>query len=618
MNDFDFAGHFADAPEPSPNGHHSAQEIIEGLGARLKSNSGAAFDDDVIAALAEVKDSQPGLYHAAKCAIKESKASIRDVETAIKRYRQSGSNNGLRYAVNGAPAPDDDQGKIPIDVSIEHLPTLNKLCWQAISEGNKPPILFLYGNQVVRTMRNPDGTVILQAVTPDILRHHLAEWAHWTQAGIKLAKPPVDVVKDVLATQNMPLPRLARVVHVPVFGPAGTLLTKPGFDEAGGILYSPLQGFEALPVPETVTAEDVNAANALICNELLPDFPFASDSDRDNAVALFLLPFVRDMIDGPTPAHLIEASMPGSGKGMLASALLHPSIGRDMGLTTQPRDDDEWRKKITSMLMEGKPSVLVDNVSRPLDSGVLAAALTADVWSERMLGQNSTTQIRIRCAWVITGNNISISTELTRRCVRSRLTPKTDRPEDREDFEHPELLEWVEENRAKLVQAAHVIVKYWLQQGRPAAKIRPMGSFEKWSKLMGGILSLAGYEQFLANAKEFQTSSDTERQARGMFVSTWWEWMQRPERVANNVFRASVSDLLPIADGIEGLSLSGISEKARQTSLGKYLATLREMVIDYTGEDDEGNVVSQKFEVKSGGLHRGRQMWIVNRIDGGA
>jgi len=609
-HEFDLNGHFngaidQTAIDPAAMDFGVAREIVEGLEARLKLNSVSVFDADVLQALAFAKDKYPGLYHVARLAIKSSDASVRDVEGAIKRMR------GGQKSFAFAPSPSDDEGKVSIDCSIEHLPTLNKLCWQAISEGNKPPILFLYGNQVVRTVGNPDGTVILQVATPEILRHHLSAWAHWHHASIKLTKPPIDVVKDVLATKEMALPRLARVVHVPVFGPSGTLLTQPGFDVEGGVLYSPLKGFEALPVPDVITVEHVEAVNKLICEELLVDFPFATTSDRDNAVALFLLPFVRDMIDGPTPAHLIEASMPGSGKGMLASALLHPSIGRDMGLTTQPRDDDEWRKKITSMLMEGKPSCLVDNVSRPLDSGVLAAALTGDVWSERMLGQNSTTQIKIRCVWVITGNNISISTELTRRCIRSRLTPKTDRPEDRIDFTHPDLMEWVEDNRARLVQAAHILVKYWIQNGRPAAEgLRPMGSFEKYSKLMGGILFNSGYTEFLANAKEFQTSSDTERQARGMFVSTWHDWTVR-----QNVDQASAGDLLGIADGVDGLVLAGTSEKARQTSLGKYLAQLRDMVIDYTYETDDKKMVTQKFEIKEGGRRKGRQYWKISLIE---
>lgn len=504
------------------------------------------------------------------------------------------------------PNPYEDRGLVSIDVSVNHLPTLNALCWQAIKQGNQPPVLFLYGGQMVRVVRNPDGTVLLQHVTAEIMRHHLSMWAHWNKEGMALVKPPLDVIKDVLATKDMALPRLTRVVHVPVFGPGGSLQTEAGFDPESGVLYSPLSNFTALPVPAVLTRDDLDKANALICNDLLGDFPFASDADRDNAVSLALLPFVREMVDGPTPNHLIEASMPGSGKGLLASSLLYPSIGRDMGLTTQPRDDDEWRKKITSMLMEGKPCILIDNVSRMLDSGTLAAAITGDTWSERILGQNSTTQIKIRCCWVTTGNNITISTELARRSIRIRLTPKTDRPEDRENFIHGDLMEWIEANRARLVQASHIIVKWWIQEGRPKAKLRPLGSFERWSNILGGILGAAGYEQFLANARDFQSRSDTERQTRSLFCSTWYEWMER-----NKIERCSVGDLLGVAEGVDGLSLRGSTEKARQISLGMYLKASEEMVIDFTGEDENGKNINQKFTIERAGTEKGKQMWKV-------
>ena len=42
------------------------------------------------------------------------------------------------------------------------------------------------------------------------------------------------------------------------------------------------------------------------------------NADLANAVAAFILRFVRLLIEGPTPLHLIESPTPGSGKGLLA------------------------------------------------------------------------------------------------------------------------------------------------------------------------------------------------------------------------------------------------------------------------------------------------------------
>jgi hypothetical protein len=62
------------------------------------------------------------------------------------------------------------------------------------------------------------------------------------------------------------------------------------------------------PLPATLTAEDVAEARALIVDELLGDFPFATEADRVNACGLLLLPFVREMVSNATPLHLVEAS----------------------------------------------------------------------------------------------------------------------------------------------------------------------------------------------------------------------------------------------------------------------------------------------------------------------
>jgi hypothetical protein len=61
---------------------------------------------------------------------------------------------------------------------------------------------------------------IIRVLSPTRLRHELARVAHWvaTVEGKEIeSKPPRDVVQDVLATPNPPLPVLKRVTRVPVF-----------------------------------------------------------------------------------------------------------------------------------------------------------------------------------------------------------------------------------------------------------------------------------------------------------------------------------------------------------------------------------------------------------------
>jgi hypothetical protein len=52
---------------------------------------------------------------------------------------------------------------------------------------------------------------------------------------------------------------------------------------------------------------------------------------------------------------------------------------------TGNKDNDEWRKTITSILLAGKSHVLFDNISGKLTSSDLAAAITAPMWEDRVL-----------------------------------------------------------------------------------------------------------------------------------------------------------------------------------------------------------------------------------------
>lgn len=126
-----------------------------------------------------------------------------------------------------------------------------------------------------------------------------------------------------------------------------------------------------------------------------------------------------------------------------------------------------------------------------LDSGALASALTAALWSDRLLGTNVTLTVPVRCVWVTTANNPTMTTEIARRTIRIRLDPKQDRPWQRTGFRHTNLIAWTDENRARLIHAALVLIRAWAANGQPRSTTT-LGSFERWATVMGGILGTAG------------------------------------------------------------------------------------------------------------------------------
>ncbi|HST19788.1 MAG TPA: ATPase, partial [Blastocatellia bacterium] len=267
-----------------------------------------------------------------------------------------------------------------------------------------------------------------------------------------------------------------------------------------------------------------------------------------------------------------EAPIAGSGKGLLADVTLRPAVGRHMGVIAQARDGDEWRKRLTACFKELHEVILIDNLTTTLDSGELAAALTATIWQDRILGRNETGRFPVRCAWVCTANNPTMSTEIARRCIRVRLDPQMDRPWiNRNGFKHEDLRKWADENRGDLVWAALVLIQAWLASGRPQPQCKPLGSYEEWSRVIGGILENAGINGFLANLDVFYEASDLEGAIWREFVDEWAK-----KHGSNTV---TVADLYNLAGQSDGFDFAGSTERARRISFGKQLARQKDRVI---------------------------------------
>jgi len=179
--------------------------------------------------------------------------------------------------------------------------------------------------------------------------------------------------------------------------------------------------------------------------------------------------------------------------------------------------------------------------------------------------------VPVRCSWVVTANNPTYSTEMARRTVRTRIDPKVDRPQDREGFRHPELLGWVDDNRGELIWAFCTLVRSWVAAGKPKFSGKALGSFERWSHVVGGILELAGIGGFLANQSTFYDVADAETAVWRSFVLAWWEKHQDKE--------VGTADLFPLTLNVDGLDLGNGQERSQKTRFGKLLGSQRDRVI---------------------------------------
>jgi hypothetical protein len=233
---------------------------------------------------------------------------------------------------------------------------------------------------------------------------------------VSICAPPEDIISDLLTCIDRRLPRLERVVTTPVFTADGTLIQEPGYHPASGIYYLPEPSLSIPRVRDIPTREEMEQAKRLIFDELLVDFPLEDDTSRAHALCLLLERFARAMIDGSTPLYAIDAPAQGSGKGLLMQVLLTPACGRDGTSSLSPtQSDEEWRKRLTSVLLDQPEVVAIDNVVGLFESAALASAVTATTWHDRLLGANQTVRVPVSCSWVANGNNLHIGGDLARQ-----------------------------------------------------------------------------------------------------------------------------------------------------------------------------------------------------------
>lgn len=413
------------------------------------------------------------------------------------------------------------------------------------------------GALVIRPVRVPDLRAVLDGVARCVRR---------TEDGMTPCLPPRDLAEVMVYHPDPPVAPLRAVVASPTFTQDGRLLDQPGYDPRTGLLVA--LTWRPRVVPAKPSPADLAEARRCWDGEALLDFPFAGEADQAHAMALALTPLVREMIDGPTPLFSIEAPVRGAGKGKVAKVCLLPSLGPGGWVeAAMPREDEELRKALTAFLGERRGGVLFDNVRGAVRSPVLAKAVTGTSWDDRLLGKSEGVRSPIRCVWVMTANNPAVSDEIARRIVPIRLVPLTDRPENRTGFRHPEIETWAATHRADLLWSLAVFVRAWLASGEPAPAVRPLGSFEAWTRVVGGVLEVAGYTGFLANRDEILEAADPDTAAWEGFAAAWWE--QFTDRLV------AVRELLGVAE-MQGVSVNGETERAQTASLGRALGARRD------------------------------------------
>lgn len=400
---------------------------------------------------------------------------------------------------------------------------------------------------------------------------------------------PTYLASSLLSTPHARLPVLERVAVAPYVDGSGEIVTQPGYRRQARTFLNRYD-----PLPEVTFDE---ARTNIV--EWLADFPFDRPHDFVHALGFMLTPIVRLLIDGPVPMHVFEAPTPGTGKSLLMTLLAHVGAGRPIPPGRLASNDEERRKALVAYLAAGNSVITLDNVTGKVNDDTLAGILTAyPVYTDRLMGGQTLASVSATAVWGLSGNNMTMSPDIARRAVIIRLDSKVERPEERTDFRIPNIVGYTSENCGLLRASALSLIANWLSAGRPDGH-RRLGSFEAWSRVVGGIVAAAGLDGWLEGRAQRLADADP-------VLEDWREliriWLTLPAlRVAQ------AKDLVDIAmdhELLQGILGDG-SRNSQAQRMGRALKALRGRIIKVEG-------VSREIIYSRSTTRGGARRWTVS------
>ena len=370
-------------------------------------------------------------------------------------------------------------------------------------------------------IRRAEGTVVLHAVDVHGLCDLFNRAVRFMKEGDKepyAVNCPTRLGNWYLARAgHWRVPVLAGLMHAPTMMADGRILAKEGYDKASG-LYLDFGGTTFGDVPDTPTREEAEAALAQLV-DLLREFPLATPVDRAVVLAAVLTALVRHAF-AIAPGFGFNAPSMSSGKGLLARIVACLATGRPAPAMSQGRDEEEDKKRVLALLMEGASVALVDNIERDLGGEAICSAITEEVYCGRILGRSQMARVPTTgTTWLFTGNGLTIRGDMRTRVMVANLDPRCERPWERR-FER-DLEQHVDEHRGELVTAALTALRAYVVAGRPDLDLVPC-RFRAWSRLVRSALVWLGEADPIESMRKLEVR-DPEAQSLAALVDAWWD-----------------------------------------------------------------------------------------------
>lgn len=389
------------------------------------------------------------------------------------------------------------------------------------------PDYYDMGDQLVSVK---DGNII--PFSEPLLEHELgaiAQYWQWQKNDKvkyeRLIDPPAKVIRQILSMhKRRNLKPLNAVINAPTITYDNHIVSKQGYDVSTKLYLDCLD--HGVNVAVLVSEQDAIAAY----HELMKPFDtfdFADDVSRSVALSAILTAITRPT-QATAPAFAFDAPKQGSGKTYFCECLGLLATGTTPAMTPSiEKNEDEIRKTLLSMVIEGRRFIIWDNVMGHFNSATMASFLTSERYSGRILGLSQSVEVAHRAMLLLTGNNITLVGDMPRRVLTCRFDTGIENPTQAQRnlsaIDGLKPAAYIERNRYKLAAAAITLIRGYLQSDEHRAggmaKDR-LPSFEDWdtvarqpvlwlSKRVEGLTDpKRSIDDNMANDPEHETLSD--------------------------------------------------------------------------------------------------------------
>lgn len=320
---------------------------------------------------------------------------------------------------------------------------------------------------------------------------------------------PADFALAYMGWHLSRVPRVSGVSSLPVVPPNGSIVKTNGLHRELGAIFTIDQNLlECLP-GSVVSIEEGKEAYEFLTKTWLVDV--ATDAWGKAVLIAMALTVIERLLLSERPFFVVSAGNRETGKTTTMHMLSHAVRGRAAPAAAWSPNEEERRKQIFALCMEGADFVVFDNIPRgaQITSATLDKALTSPEVSDRVLGESRMGVAPAATVFAATGNNITPHGDTASRTYVARIDVPSARPAGR-DFKHPDPIGWTLSHRKQILTALYKI----LMLGREEPGVNDC-RFKLWWKLVGHPVMLVS-DQDLSKASSRAEAEDGETVA---FVS---------------------------------------------------------------------------------------------------